>query len=110
MDLQGLGIVALDLTDLARHVHIGQEVHLNFDDALPFAGLAPSSLHIKREAARLVAAYARLGYLGKEFTDAGERSGIGRRIGAWCAPNRRLIDIDYLVQVLHTLNGIMRPC
>src|SRR3546814_9936657 len=55
-DLQGLAVVALALADVALHVDVGQEVHLDLDDAVALAGLAAPALHVEREAARLVAA------------------------------------------------------
>ena len=47
MDLQRLAIVALALTHLAGHIHIRQEVHFNFYDALTLTGFAPSAFHIQ---------------------------------------------------------------
>src|SRR6266568_353294 len=106
--LQRLAIVAFAFAHLARHIDIGQEIHLDFHDALTLTGFASPPLDIKGEAAGLIAAYLRFRHLRKQFPNTGEGSSIGGGIRARSSPNGRLIDIDYLVQVLQTLNGIVR--
>ncbi len=59
-DLQRLAVVAGAVADLAGHLDVGQELHLDLDVAVALAGLAATTLHVEREAARLVAAHARL--------------------------------------------------
>src|SRR5207244_7055103 len=88
LDLQRLAIVALALAHIAGDIDVGQEVHLDLDDAVALTGLAAPALDVEREAARLVA--ARLGFrqAGEPFADRGERAGIGRRIAARRAPDR----------------------
>ncbi len=100
VNLQRLAVVAFALADLARHIHIRQEVHLDLDDTLALTGFAAPTLDVEGEAARLVAANARLRHLGEEFANAGEGIGVGRGIRARRAPNGRLVDIDDLIQVL----------
>jgi hypothetical protein len=39
------------MADLARHIHIGQEVHLDLDRAVAGAVLAATTLDIERETA-----------------------------------------------------------
>ena len=56
LDLQRFAVVAPPLALLAGHVDVGQEVHLDRDDAVPLAGLAPATLHVEREPPRLEAA------------------------------------------------------
>jgi hypothetical protein len=59
LDLQRLAVVALALADVAGDVDVGQEVHLDLDDAVALAGLAAAALDVEGEAPGLVA--ARLG-------------------------------------------------
>ena len=60
LHLQRLAIVALALADVAGDVDVGQEVHLDLDDAVALAGLAAAALDVEREAAGLIAARLRL--------------------------------------------------
>ena len=59
-DVERVAVVARALAHLARHVHVGEEVHLDLDRAVARARLAAAALHVEREAARLVAAHLRL--------------------------------------------------
>ena len=52
VDLEGLAVVALALADLARDVDVGQELHLDLQDAVALAVLAASALDVEAEAAR----------------------------------------------------------
>ena len=52
LDLERLAVVAPALALLARHVDVGQEVHLDGDDAVALARLAAPALDVEREAAR----------------------------------------------------------
>src|SRR5262245_66497607 len=49
-DFQGLAVVALALADVAGDVDVGEEVHLDLDDAVALAGLAAAALDVKGEA------------------------------------------------------------
>src|SRR4029078_9290829 len=59
-DFERLAVVALALADIAGHVDIGQEVHLDLDEAVTLAGLAASTLDVEAEAPRVVTTRARL--------------------------------------------------
>src|SRR3546814_4717199 len=52
-DLQGLAVVALALADVALHVDVGQEVHLDLDDAVALAGLAAPALRSEEHTSEL---------------------------------------------------------
>src|SRR5690606_11052070 len=73
------------------------EMHLDLDEAIALARLAPPAFHIKAETAGLVAARLRLGQAGEPVADLGEGAGIGRGVGARSAADRRLVDLDHLV-------------
>ena len=54
-DLQGVAVVAGALADLARHVHVWQEVHLDLERAVAGARLASATGDVERESTRLEA-------------------------------------------------------
>ena len=84
---------------LAGDVDVGQEVHLDLDLAVAVADLAAAALDVEAEAARLVAARPRLLGLGEELADVVEDAGVGGRVGARRAADRRLVDVDDLVDL-----------
>ena len=98
--LQGLAVVAPALAHVALDIDVGQEVHLDLDDAVALAGFAAPALDVEREAARQIAARLGLGQPGEPVADRGEAAGIGRRVRARRAADRRLVDIDDLVEEL----------
>ena len=106
--LERLAVVALALADVAGDVDVGQEVHLDLDDAVALAGLAAAALDVEAEAAGLVAARLRLGQAGEPLADRREGAGVGRGVGARRAPDRRLVDVDDLVDVLQPLDAVVR--
>src|SRR5688572_32541142 len=67
--LEGLAIIALALAHLARHVHVGKEVHLDFHETITLACLATPALHVERESTRSVSADLRLGKLREQLAD-----------------------------------------
>ena len=81
-DLERLAVVALAVADVARHVDVGQEVHLDLDEAVALARLAAAALDVEREAARAVAALARLLHLREELADRREEPGVRRGIAS----------------------------
>ena len=105
-DVERLAVVALAVALLAGHVDVGQEVHLDLDLAVAAADLAAAALDVEREAARLVAARARLRRARVELADVVEHAGVGRRVRARRAPDRRLVDVDDLVDAVDA----RRPC
>src|SRR5204863_10018866 len=107
LDLQRLAVVAPALADLARHVDVRQELHFDLQDAIALAGLAAAALDVEGEAAGPVATQARVWHRREQLADRRKPAGIGGRIGAWGAPDRRLIDLDHLVQMLETLDPIV---
>ncbi len=96
-DLQRLAVVALAAADVAGHVDVRQEVHLDLDHAVALAGLAAAALDVEAEAARLVAARARFLGAGEQLADRREQAGVGRRIRARRAADRTLADIDHAI-------------
>ena len=105
---QRLAVVALALADVAGDVDVGQEVHLDLDDAVALAGLAAAALDVEGKPPGLVAARLGFGEAGEPFADRRERAGIGRGIGARGAADRRLVDVDDLVDMLQPLDAVVR--
>ena len=83
-------------------------MHLDLDDAVALAGLAAAALDVEREAPGLVAARLRFRQAGEPFADRREGAGIGRGVGARGAADRRLVDVDDLVDVLEALDAVVR--
>ena len=107
-DLERLAVVAPPLADLARHVDVGEEVHLDLDEPVALARLAAPALHVEGEAPGAVAAHLRLGQLGEELADRREEPRVGRRVRARRAPDRRLVDVDHLVELIEPLDAVVR--
>ena len=99
-DLERLAVVALAVALLAGHVHVRQEVHLDLDLAVAAADLAAAALHVEGEAARLVPARPRLLRARVELADVVEQPDVGGRVRARRAPDRRLVDVDDLVDLV----------
>ena len=106
-DLERLAVVALAVALLAGDVDVGQEVHLDLDLAVAAADLAAAALDVEAEAAGLVAARPRLLGLGEELADVVEDAGVGGRVGARRAPDRRLVDVDDLVDLAEAVDSVV---
>ena len=106
--LERLAVVALALAHLARHVDVGQEVHLDLHEPVALTRLAASALHVEREAPRPVAADLRFRQLGEQLADRREQPRVRRRIRARRATDRALVDVDDLVDVLEPRDAIVR--
>src|SRR5262249_56893963 len=85
---------------LAGDVHVGQDVHLDRDDAVAGARLAAAALHVEREASGAEATRPRVRQLREQIPDGAEEPGIRGGIGARAAADRRLTDLDDLVDEL----------
>ena len=106
--LERLAVVALAVALLARHVDVGQEVHLDLDLAVAAADLAAPALDVEREAARLVAARPRLLGAREELADRVEQPDVGGRVRPRRAPDRRLVDVDDLVDLVEARDALVR--
>ena len=105
--LEGLAVVARALADLAGHVDVRQEVHLDLEDAVPAASLAASTLDVEAEPPGLVAAHLRFARLAEEVADGIEYARVGRGVRARRAPDGLLVDVDDLVDVLEPPDGLV---
>src|SRR5262249_18293657 len=107
MDFQGFAVIAFAVADLAGDEDVGEEIHLDLDDAFAVAGFAAAALDVEGEAAGLVAAGFGLGHRGEELADGGEETGVGGRVGARGAADRALVDVDDFVEVVHALDRVV---
>ena len=107
--LQRLAVVALAVADLAGHVDVGEEVHLDLDLAVALAGLAAAAAHVEGEAPRRVAAGLGLGRAGEQRADVVPQSDVGGRVRARGAPDGALVDVDDLVQLLQARDLAVGP-
>src|SRR4029079_9729425 len=106
-NLESLPIVPLAFAHVARHVHVGKKVHLDFDETIALARFAATAFHVERESSRSVSANFRFGHLGEQLADGSEESGVRRGIGARSSADRALIDVDHLVEVLEPGDAVM---
>src|SRR3546814_8885257 len=88
----------------------GQEVHLHLDQAVALAGFAAAAAHVEAETADRIPARARLRHLREQFAQRREQAGVGGRVRARGAADRRLVDVDHLRSEEHTseLQSLMR--
>ena len=85
------------VADVAGHLHVGQEAHLDGAQALPFAGRAAAVAGVEGEARRRVAARLGLQRLGEELADRVPEADVGGRAGARRLADRRLVDLEHAV-------------
>ncbi len=88
------------MADLAVHVDVGQEVHLDLDRAIARARLAAPALDVEAEAAGLVATRLGFGGLAEQGADAVEDARVGRGVRARRPADRSLVDVNNLVEVV----------
>ncbi len=108
LDLERLAVVTLAVADLAGHVDVRQEVHLDLDLAVALAGLAAATAHVEREAARAVTAHAALGHRRVERAQVVPQADVRRRVGARRAADGALVDVDHFVDELDALDLLVR--
>src|SRR6185503_14292677 len=105
-DLERLAVVTAAVAHVALHEDVRKEVHLDLHQSVALAMLATPALHVEREPPRAVAAHLGLRELGEQVADESERAGVGRRVRAWRAADRALVDVHHLVEVLDTLDRL----
>src|SRR5262245_62127880 len=106
-DLQRLAVETRALADAARDLDVGHEIELRGDDTLALTLFAATALDVEAESSWLVAAVDRERRLREEVADRVVEAHVGRRIRAAVAADRRLIDVDHLVDVLETIHAVM---
>ncbi len=79
-------------------------MHFDLNNAVPLAGLAPAAFDIERKPSWGIAACPGFWQAGKPFPDRGKCPCIGGWVGARRPPNRRLVNINNLIQQLKANN------
>ena len=108
VDLERLAVVALALAHLARDVDVGEELHLDLEDPVALAVLAPPALDVEAEPAGLVAADPGLGNAREQLADRPEQPGVGGRVRAGRPADRALVDLDDLVDRIDAVDAVVR--
>ena len=78
---------------------VGQKVHLQLVRAVSLARLTTPPGHVEAEAARFIRPQLRIGQHGIQVADQVEQFHIGRGIGTGCPANRRLVNVNRLVEI-----------
>src|SRR5262249_24424673 len=107
-DLERLPSEAATLAHRARDPDVGQEVHLEAIRAVAVAGFAAATRDIEAEPARAVSLGIRLREQREQVANLVENLDVSRRVGARCAPDGRLIDIDHFIELVESLDPIVR--
>ncbi len=107
LDVERVAVVARALAHLTRHVDVGEEVHLDLDRAVALTRLAAAALHVEREATREIPAHLRFLRTREERADLVEHAGIRRGVRTGRAPDRRLVDVDDLVEILDPFDALV---
>ena len=100
LHIQSLPVVPFSLADLAGHVHVRQEMHLDFDDSVAGAGFTAAAFHIEAETTLLIALALGVGCGREQVADLVEYAGVSGRVGTGRPPNRGLVDGNDLVKLL----------
>src|SRR5439155_27216992 len=98
-DLQRLTIEAPPLAHRTGHPDVRQKIHLQSSGAVTFARLAAASRFVEAEAAGRITADLGFRHLRKQRANFIKQLDVSRRVRSWRTANRRLIDIDDLVDV-----------
>ncbi|CAK9134584.1 unnamed protein product, partial [Ilex paraguariensis] len=102
-DGQGLGVEARAVADLAGHLHVGQEAHLDGAHALALAGRAAAFAGVEREAAGRVAARLGLQRFGIELADGVPEADVGGRAAARGLADGGLVHFQHAVNAFEAL-------
>ena len=102
MHLERLAVVASSVTHLARHIDVGQEVHLDLDRPVARAVVTATALDVERETTGHVSTDLGLSRLGEQLAHVVENAGVCRGVAARGPPDRPLVDVHDLVEVLKT--------
>src|ERR1700676_2608613 len=105
---QRFRIVAAAATHFAHNVYVGEKIHLDAAQAVALTSFATAAFHVKTKTSGFIAALARFGKHGKKIADGRENPGVGGGIRTRSSADGRLIDLNYLVDLLRAKNFAMR--
>ena len=98
-DLQDLGAIARAPAVGTAHHHVGQELHVDRQEAVSLAGAAPAPLDVEAEHARAVVAQLGLVGRGEGPADLVERLQVGDRVRSTRPADRRLVEEDRVLDL-----------
>ena len=107
LHFQRLPIVTFTAADLARHIDVGQEMHLNLYDAVAAARLTASTLYIKTEPSLLIASRFRIRRARKQIAYLVENARVCRGVGAGRPADGRLVNVNHFVKLIDAQNPLM---
>ena len=99
-NLQSFPVITLSVTNLAGHIDIRQEMHLNLYNTVSGAGFTSSSLHIEGKPPLGIASFLGILGAGEEVTNQVKDACIGCRVGARGSSDRALVNVYDLIQGL----------
>ena len=99
-----LGVIAFSTADLARHIHVGKEVHFDLPNAYALALLTSAACNIETESSCLVSSNLRFRKHCEEVSDLREETCIGRRVRSRCSTNWGLIDFNHFINMFKSYN------
>ena len=109
VDLEGFPVIPGAATHLAGDVDVWQEVHLDLQGSVAMACLATTALDVEREPARPVAAHLRLVGRREQAANLIEDTCVGSRVGPRRASDRRLVNLDQLVEIVDAVDAAVTP-
>jgi hypothetical protein len=84
-------------------------MHFDSYEPIPLAVFTATPFIVEGKPARIISANARGRQIAEEIAYRAERTSVGSRIRARGTSDRTLINNDNLVELLDTLNRLMRP-
>src|ERR1700736_2183955 len=105
---QSFRIVAAATAHFAHDVYVGKKIHLDAPQAVTLASLAAATLHVKTKTSGLVSALARFRKHRKKIANGRENACISCGIRTGSSADRRLVDLDDLVDLLCPKDFAMR--
>ena len=106
--LQCLPVEPFATTPRARHKQVAEKIHLNPFHTETFTKFAASRGRVETEATGVEPTRFCFARRGKDFAYLVQDARIGRRATARTAADRRLVDRDHFVEVLHAADPGVR--
>ena len=87
-DVKSVSVISRALTNLTLNIHIGQEVHFDFDGSITRAGFTSSALHVERKTSWHVTTNFCLSRRCKELSNIVKHPGVRCGVRPWGTTNR----------------------
>src|SRR5208337_3216291 len=102
-DLEDLRAIARTTALGAAHVHIGQKLHVDREEAVSLAGATPPALDVEAEEARAIVSQLGLVSRGEGPPDLVEGLQVSDRVGSTRPADRGLIEEDRVLELAGSL-------